>query len=80
MAVLASDALLGRAIAASAQWRPSTTVTGLARSGEGWQVAFKDGRGIEADRVIVTVPLGVLKADTIVFDPPLPEALEGRRG
>ncbi len=29
---------------------------------------------IEADRVIVTVPLGVLKADTIVFDPPLPEA------
>ena len=28
----------------------------------------------EADRVIVTVPLGVLKANTIVFDPPLPEA------
>lgn len=27
-----------------------------------------------ADRVIVTVPLGVLKAATIVFDPPLPQA------
>ncbi|PRC42517.1 amine oxidase, partial [Mycobacterium sp. ITM-2017-0098] len=27
----------------------------------------------EADHVIVTVPLGVLKAGTIVFDPPLPE-------
>ncbi|MDG4666310.1 FAD-dependent oxidoreductase [Mycobacterium sp. 236(2023)] len=27
----------------------------------------------DADRVIVTVPLGVLKADTIVFDPPLPD-------
>ena len=26
-----------------------------------------------ADRVIVTVPLGVLKAQTIAFDPPLPE-------
>lgn len=29
---------------------------------------------VEADRVIVTVPLGVLKAGTIEFDPPLPEA------
>lgn len=29
---------------------------------------------LRADRVIVTVPLGVLKADVIVFDPPLPQA------
>ncbi|ORB29403.1 flavin monoamine oxidase family protein [Mycolicibacterium parafortuitum] len=29
---------------------------------------------ITADRVIVTVPLGVLKAGTITFDPPLPDA------
>ncbi|WP_137144477.1 FAD-dependent oxidoreductase [Mycolicibacterium sp. CR10] len=29
---------------------------------------------IEGDRVIVTVPLGVLKADVIAFDPPLPSA------
>jgi len=28
---------------------------------------------ITGDRAIVTVPLGVLKADTIAFDPPLPE-------
>ena len=28
---------------------------------------------MDADRVIVTVPLGVLKAGTIAFDPPLPE-------
>lgn len=28
----------------------------------------------EGDRVIVTVPLGVLKADVIAFDPPLPDA------
>lgn len=28
---------------------------------------------VEADRAIVTVPLGVLKAQTIDFDPPLPE-------
>jgi polyamine oxidase len=36
---------------------------------------------VEADRAIVTVPLGVLKAGTIAFDPPLPEekrlAIEG---
>jgi polyamine oxidase len=29
---------------------------------------------VEADRAIVTVPLGVLKAQTIEFDPPLPES------
>ncbi|MGY4649355.1 FAD-dependent oxidoreductase [Mycobacterium sp. URHB0021] len=29
---------------------------------------------VEGGRVIVTVPLGVLKARTIDFDPPLPEA------
>lgn len=28
---------------------------------------------VTADRVIVTVPLGVLKADAIAFDPPLPQ-------
>lgn len=32
---------------------------------------------VEADRAIVTVPLGVLKADVIAFDPPLPEAKRG---
>jgi polyamine oxidase len=32
------------------------------------------GEVFEADRVIVTVPLGVLKAGTIEFDPPLPDA------
>ncbi|WP_006247415.1 flavin monoamine oxidase family protein [Mycolicibacterium tusciae] len=28
---------------------------------------------VDADRVIITIPLGVLKAGTIGFDPPLPE-------
>lgn len=32
------------------------------------------GGTVTADRVIVTVPLGVLKSDTIAFDPPLPDA------
>lgn len=30
------------------------------------------GQTFEADRVLVTVPLGVLKAERIIFDPPLP--------
>lgn len=38
-------------------------------------VTVETGKGsFEADHCIVTVPLGVLKAGTIAFDPPLPEA------
>lgn len=33
---------------------------------------LESGDKLEGDAVLVTVPLGVLKAGTIVFDPPLP--------
>ena len=36
-------------------------------------VRCEDGETFEADRVIVTVPLGVLKQQSISFDPPLPD-------
>ena len=36
------------------------------------QVETADGKIFEGSHVIVTVPLGVLKAGTITFDPPLP--------
>lgn len=36
-------------------------------------VLLADGEAISADRVIVTVPLGVLKEESIEFDPPLPD-------
>jgi len=36
------------------------------------QVETSDGRTYEGAQVIVTVPLGVLKAGSITFDPPLP--------
>jgi len=36
------------------------------------RVVCTDGEVIDADEIIVTVPLGVLKTDTIDFDPPLP--------
>lgn len=38
------------------------------------KVETSDGMSFEGSRVIVTVPLGVLKAGTIAFDPPLPES------
>ena len=41
------------------------------------KVVCTDGEVIEADEVVVTVPLGILKADTIDFDPPLPGWKQG---
>lgn len=35
-------------------------------------VICEDGESFEADRVVCSAPLGVLKSDTIKFDPPLP--------
>ncbi|EHB49764.1 Polyamine oxidase [Mycolicibacterium rhodesiae JS60] len=53
--------------------RQRTEVTRIAHGGA--QVRLDTSAGpITADRVIVTVPLGVLKAGAITFDPPLPEA------
>ncbi|KAK3250060.1 hypothetical protein CYMTET_40560 [Cymbomonas tetramitiformis] len=37
-------------------------------------IAVAGGERLTSDAVVVTVPLGVLKADAIRFDPPLPEA------
>jgi monoamine oxidase len=50
-----------------------TAVEGIRYAGE--QVELLTNRGhYTADQLIVTVPLGVLKAGTIAFDPPLPPA------
>ncbi|OAN34971.1 flavin monoamine oxidase family protein [Mycolicibacterium iranicum] len=48
-------------------------VTSIAYGDSGVTAGTAQGN-VEGDRVIVTVPLGVLKAGTIVFDPPLPQA------
>lgn len=40
------------------------------------KATLSDGAVLEADRIIITVPLGVLKHGTIRFDPPLPPAKE----
>ena len=40
-------------------------------------VVCTNGEVIEADEVVITAPLGVLKANTIDFDPPLPTWKQG---
>ena len=53
--------------------RTDTVVTRIEHGGPG--VTLTTTRGtVSADRVIVTLPLGVLKAGAVAFDPPLPEA------
>ncbi len=38
------------------------------------RVTLADGSALEADRVIITLPLGVLQAEVVTFDPALPAA------
>ena len=49
-------------------------VASIDRTGDRIVVTADDGRTIEADHVVVTVPLAVLAADVITFEPPLPAA------
>lgn len=41
------------------------------------KIVCTDGEVIEADEVVLTTPLGVLKSDAIDFDPPLPNWKQG---
>ncbi|MDV3135784.1 MULTISPECIES: flavin monoamine oxidase family protein [Mycobacterium] len=50
--------------------RLSTEVNRVSYGGPGVRIETSQG-AVEADRAIVTIPLGVLKAGTIAFDPPL---------
>lgn len=53
----------------------STPVTGIDYGDDGVSLRLGSGESRRVDRVIVTVPLGVLKAGAIEFDPPLPLAM-----
>ncbi|QJQ33489.1 NAD(P)-binding protein [Sphingomonas lacunae] len=57
--------------------RLNHVVSGVTVRGNGVSVTLADGRRIDADHVLVTVPLGVLKAGDITFDPPLPADKRG---
>ena len=53
--------------------RLNAVVSTVALAEDGVTITLADGTSIAADRVVVTVPLGVLKAGSIEFDPPLPD-------
>ncbi|MDZ4045283.1 MAG: NAD(P)/FAD-dependent oxidoreductase [Rhodoglobus sp.] len=67
---------LPRRIGAGLDVRTETPVSRVTRSTDGVVVQAGDTEHT-ADRVIVTVPLGVLKAGTIEFEPALPDAVAG---
>ncbi|MGA4543026.1 flavin monoamine oxidase family protein [Uniformispora flossi] len=65
-----------RTLAQGLDVRLETAVTAVTRTGDGVRVETADA-SFEARHVIVTVPLGVLKAGAITFTPALPEAVAG---
>ncbi|PWB96544.1 flavin monoamine oxidase family protein [Salinibacterium hongtaonis] len=56
---------------------PSSTVSGVTLTDRGVSLRLARGESYSADRTIVTVPLGVLQAGAIEFDPPLPFSHRG---
>jgi len=50
----------------------STPVREVSLDDDAVRLKMATGESIRVDRVIVTVPLGVLQSDSITFDPPLP--------
>lgn len=54
--------------------RLSSAVTAVSHSDSGVSLRLATGEGVSVDRVVVTVPLGVLKHQGIAFDPALPFA------
>ncbi|MCX6385965.1 MAG: FAD-dependent oxidoreductase [Solirubrobacterales bacterium] len=62
------------AIAKGTTVRTGAEVVAVRSQGQQVAVTLRSGAIIKASGCIVTVPLGVLKASTITFDPPLPAA------
>ncbi len=53
--------------------RQGAVVRQIRHGGNGSVAVSTDGSTFEADAVVVTLPLGVLKSGAVRFDPPLPE-------
>jgi monoamine oxidase len=52
----------------------STTVVGISYSDDGVSLRLGTGESLSVDRVVVTVPIGVLQSNDLSFDPLLPFA------
>jgi monoamine oxidase len=59
---------------------PNSAVSGVTYSDRGVSLRLSRGESLSADRVIITVPLGVLQTNSIEFNPPLPFAHRGAIG
>jgi hypothetical protein len=55
----------------------SSTIIRIGYDDDGVNLRLGRGESLKVDRAVVTVPLGVLKAQAIEFDPPLPDAAQG---
>lgn len=53
--------------------RTRQVVTGIQYGPDGVTVTLRDGNIVQADRAVITVPIGVLRAATIDFEPALPD-------
>ena len=60
------------ALAEGLEAQTGAKVSSVRRTGSGVEVQVAGSEAITADGCVVTVPLGVLKAGSIRFDPPLP--------
>lgn len=60
------------AIASELDIRLNTPVTAITWNSNGVQLTTANGEVIDADKVVVTLPLGVLKSNQVSFSPPLP--------
>lgn len=65
---------LATRIAADIPVRLNHEVTAIRTGSRGCALTFATGDVVRAAKTVVTVPLGVLKANTVSFDPPLPGA------
>lgn len=55
----------------------STAVSGVFYNDDGVSLRLGTGESLSVDRVVITVPLGVLQKQVVEFDPPLPVAHRG---
>lgn len=66
-----------RALAEGLDVRLSSVVRSVTQAGDSVTVGLADGTTVVAPQVVVTVPLGVLQAGDVVFDPPLSAPVAG---
>lgn len=60
--------------------RTGRRVVAIERADAGWRVRTADGEAHAAGAVVVTVPVGVLQAGALAFDPPLPATVVAAAG